>query len=107
MLGVVFADVRQVEPLRRRIVQLDRAELPRAAERIGHVEVDLWTVERAVTRLQGIRATGRLERRPQCPLGVVPHRIVSDSRLWARRKLQGRSEAERLVVAKDELHQES
>ena len=48
VLGVVGADVVQVEALGHRVIELDRAALPLAAERVGDVEVDLRPVERAV-----------------------------------------------------------
>ena len=41
VLGVVGADVLQVEALRRDVVQLDRGALPLPADRVGDVEVDL------------------------------------------------------------------
>ena len=48
VLGVVGAGVGEVEALGQVVVELDGAELPRAAERVGHVQVDLRAVERAV-----------------------------------------------------------
>src|SRR4051794_35536481 len=46
MLDVVGAHVGEPETLRHLPVQLDRPELPRAAERVGDVQVDLRPVER-------------------------------------------------------------
>ena len=56
VLGVVGALVGQVEALGHLEVELAGAELPRAAERVGHVEVDLGPVEGAVA---GVDARSR------------------------------------------------
>ena len=48
MLGVVGADVLEVELLRQLVVELDRRALPLPADGVGDVEVDLRPVERAV-----------------------------------------------------------
>ena len=89
MLGVVFADVVQVEALGRRVVELDRAQLPGAAERVGDVEVDLRTVERAVALVERVGHARRFERAPERRLGAIPHRIVADALFGTRRELDG------------------
>ena len=58
VLGVVGADVLQVEPLRHLVVELDRGALPLPADGVGHVEVDLRPVEGAVALVQLV-APGR------------------------------------------------
>ena len=58
---VVGADVLQVEPLRQLVVELNRSALPLAADGVGNVEVDLGTVECAVTLVDGVRLPGRLQ----------------------------------------------
>ena len=83
MLVVVLADVAQVETLRGGVVELNRAELPGAADRIGDVEVDLRTVEGAVARLELVRESRRLQRGAQRALGPIPHRVVADPLLRA------------------------
>ena len=49
MLGVVLAGVREREALGHRVIELDGAELPGAAERVAHVHVDLRPVEGTLT----------------------------------------------------------
>ncbi len=107
MVGVVLADVLEVEALRRVVVELDRAELPRAADRVGDVEVDLRTVKGAVTRLELVRHARRLERGTQRRLGAIPERVVADTNLGAGREPDGRAQAERLVVAEDEFDEKA
>ena len=84
MRRVVLADVREIEALGRHVVELDRAELPRAADGIGDVEVDLRAIERAVALLERVRLPRRLERGLQRALGAVPHRVVADARVSGR-----------------------
>ena len=55
VLRVVLADVAEVEPLRRGVVELDGAQLPLPPDRVGDVEVDLGTVERPVPGLELVR----------------------------------------------------
>ena len=78
----------QLEALGRAVVELDGAELPRAADRVGDVEVDLRAVERAVALLQLVRPARRLERRAQRALGAIPHLVGADALLGARRELE-------------------
>ena len=65
MLVVVFPDEAQVETLRGRVVELDRAELPGPADGIGDVEVDLRTIEGAIAFLEFVRESRRLQRGTQ------------------------------------------
>ena len=46
----VLADIAGVEPLRQHAVGLDRTDLPRAADRVGQVELQLGGIERALAR---------------------------------------------------------
>ena len=48
MLGVVRADVGQLEPLRLRVIDLHGAELPRATDGIGHLVIQFRPVERTL-----------------------------------------------------------
>ena len=61
VLGVVGADVFQVEVLGLLVVELDRRALPLSANRIGDIEVDLRPVERAILFVDRIRQPGVLE----------------------------------------------
>ncbi len=92
VLGVVCADVLQVEALGRGVVELDRAALPLAAERVRDVEVDLRPVERAVA---GVDRVG-LARRSRAPsLSAASARshiaIVADELLRTRRRASPRT----------------
>jgi hypothetical protein len=78
VLGVVGADVAEVEALGRQVVELDRAELPLAADRVGDVEVDLRAVERAVAGLELVGQAGLLEGGLERGLGLVPQRVVAE-----------------------------
>ena len=62
VLGVVGAQVAEAEALRHLGVELDRAHLPGAAERVGHVQVDLRAVERAVALVHHVLEPAPLER---------------------------------------------
>ena len=62
VLGVVGADILQAEALRHLVVELNRGALPAAAERVGHVQVDLRPVEAAIPLGDGERRGGRLDR---------------------------------------------
>ena len=70
VLGVVGADVLQVEPLRHLVVELNRRALPLPADRVGDVEVDLRAVERAVALVDRVR----LRRPPRAPASAPPRR---------------------------------
>ena len=47
MLLAILADVGGVEPLGQHVVELDRADLPGAADRVGQVEFELGRIEGA------------------------------------------------------------
>src|SRR5262245_41074449 len=98
MRGVVLAHVRQIEPLRIAIVELHCAQLPRATDRVGHIEVDLRAVERAVAFFELVRHPRRIERCLEARLGAIPHLVRTYAYFWTRREFQRRPEAERLVV---------
>src|SRR5438874_1229013 len=106
MLGVVLADVPELESLRRVVVELDGAELPAAAEEVGDVEVDLRTIERAVAGLDLVRRAGRLERFAQRALGAVPECVVTETDRRTCRESDRGLEPECRVVAENEVHQE-
>ena len=78
VLGVVGADVFQVEALRRLVIELDRRALPLPADRVGDVEVDLRAVERAVALVERRRAAPRA----RAPPSAAPRR---DPRSRSRR----------------------
>ena len=78
-------------------------ELPRAADRVGHVEVDLRAVERAVALVELVRQVVVVQRALQRGLGAVPHVLGADPLLGPRRELQARLEAELLVDREAEV----
>ena len=67
VLGVVGAHVGEAEALRHLRVELDRPHLPRAAERVVHVQVDLRPVEGALALADHVRELVPLERGLQVP----------------------------------------
>ena len=52
MLLAVLADILQLEAFRHGEVELDGAQLPAAAQRVAHMEIDLGAVEGAVARIE-------------------------------------------------------
>ena len=105
MRRVVFTGVRQIEALRRGVVELNCAQLPCATDRIHHIEVDLRPIECAVADLQFIRQSCAFERTAQRRLGIVPHFVTADPLLRPRREFQARRQAKRAVIAKNHRHQ--
>ena len=85
------AHVREPEPLRHLRVGLDRPHLPRAAERVLHVQVDLRPVERPLALADHVRDPVPLERRLQDPLGAIPFLVGAEPVLGARRELRVRA----------------
>src|SRR5438445_10683682 len=92
----VLVDVFGTEAARHHEVDLHRAELPGAADRIAQVVFDLRAVERALARQFLPFDAGRAQGRAQCVLGLVPGRIVAEARLGTQRDLE-------LHVGKTEL----
>jgi hypothetical protein len=84
VLGVVGARVGEVEALGHLEVHLHRAELPGAAQRVGHVQVDLGPVEGAVALVDRVLEALVLERARQQRLRLVPLRVVADPVLGPR-----------------------
>src|SRR5260370_36232705 len=62
----------EVEALGHVVVELDGGELPFALERVGHVNLDLRSVERALARASFRRKAGALERLAESVLSLVP-----------------------------------
>ena len=87
VLGVVGAGVGQLEALGEVVVELAGPELPRAAERVGHVHVDLRPVEGAVALVEVVVADpGCLERAAAAPprFGPTARRSRSAPRAGSR-----------------------
>ena len=89
---VVLTDICQVEALGHLEVELNGAALPRSADGILEVKVDLRTVECAVALVDGVGLTVLLERAAKCcgsglPLLVGPMESsgrVESSRLYLK-----------------------
>jgi len=75
----VLVDVREIEPLgEHREVGLDGRHLPLASEGIVDVDVDLRRVEGPVLGLDGVVATGPVERLLEERFRPLPERRVAD-----------------------------
>src|SRR3954467_1792855 len=85
VLGIVGADVFQIEALRHLVIELDRGALPLPPDRVGYVEVEFRSVERAVARVERVGLLRRFERVLQRGLGVSPRRDVAKEFLGTRR----------------------
>ena len=97
MLLAILADVRQVELLRHLHVVLDRTALPRTADRILEVEVDLRAVERAIALIDDVVEAAVLEGLAQAVRREFPVLIRAHGIIRARRELGDVRQAERVV----------
>ena len=78
-------------------VELDRAELPGAAEHVGHVQVDLRPVERALALADEVVDGVPLERAHELALGEVPLLVGAELVVGPGRELCPRLEPEEAV----------
>src|SRR6266536_5292337 len=97
MLHVVRPHVGEPETLRHLPVELNRPELPGAAQRVGDVQVDLRPVERALARADDILDLLALERGLDLALGEVPLGVAAELVVRPRRELRPRLEPEAAV----------
>ena len=79
VLGVVGAGVGEAEALGQVVVELAGAELPGAAERVGHVHVDLRAVEGAVARVEVYSRPWGSSALRERRLAVVPELVGADA----------------------------
>ena len=105
VLGVVLADVGEVESRRRVVIELDGAELPLAPDAVGDLEVDLRAVKRAIARLQLVRTSQRVERAAKERLGAIPQDVIADPLRRTGREVRGVLEAHRAVHLVHERHE--
>ena len=104
MLGVVGADVFQIEALRHLVIELNRRALPLAADRVGDVEVDLRSVERAVALVERRTPCRRDRARPcSCGFGVIPGRDLAEE--FGRPRARASAVIRHAEVVVDPLHQ--
>src|SRR4051812_15976558 len=73
--GVVLTDIGQLEAFRRCVVELNCAELPGAPDGVSDVEVDLRSIERAITSLECVALSRCFERGAQRTFSAIPHFI--------------------------------
>ena len=102
MLGVVGADVLQIESFGHLVVELDRGALPLSPDGVRDVEIDLRTVERPITLVDRIVPADRIQRALELFLRVVPRLHGSEELRRPCRKLHLGLEPE---VAVDAMHQ--
>src|SRR6185437_3644394 len=76
----VLADIGGAEAAGHAVVELERAALPVAAERVAEVEFELRAVEGALAGSQRVAEARRLDGIPEAFLGVVPGLVAADAR---------------------------
>ena len=81
----IFADVLQPEAHRQVEVELNRAQLPFAAQRVVHFQIDLRAIERAAAFIgfvgNGLRFDGAAQRfRRLVPIGRLAHVLLGHRR---------------------------
>ena len=105
----ILAHVGCIEAFGHDAVGLDRAALPRPADRVGQVEFELWCIEGAFARqflpaIIVVRHARARDRLTQFLLGLVPHRVGAEAHLGPQRELHGIFlEAELLVDAVEQF----
>src|ERR1700682_4025383 len=75
-------DVKSAETARQVQIDLDRAALPIAADRVAQHVFELWSVKGALTLVQRPRPPGFFQRLLERALGLVPYRVVAEALLW-------------------------
>src|SRR5215469_18729360 len=78
MARAILTDIDGPEPSRHVEIELDRAALPLAAERVAKVKLELRPVKRTLAGVERMGEAGRLDRRFQITLVAVPDRIAAD-----------------------------
>src|SRR5207253_1878871 len=73
----VFADIGGAEPLRHDEIELERAALPVAPDRVAQYELELGTIECPLAGVHRVGQAGGLDRLPEPRLRVVPHFVGS------------------------------
>ena len=104
MFFAVLADVAHVKFLRHLEIELDRAALPRTTEAVLEMEVDLWTVEGAVARVDDIVLANRFQRHAQAFRRFFPELVRAHGIFRTRRQLDVIFKAEFAVDAVHKLH---
>src|SRR4030095_5229899 len=94
VLGVVGADVLQVEVLRLLIIELNRRAVLVSPDRIRDAESDLRSVEPSVAFVQCVVEMSARERLLQLRLGVIPGGNLAHELFRARRQLRRERQTE-------------
>ena len=87
LLGTAFSLVLQIEADWQLEVTLDRAALVLALEAVVYLDVDLGTVEGAVSLIDRPGVAKLVESRFESTLCLVPKIVATEALLWTRRKL--------------------
>lgn len=87
LLSTAFSLVLQIEADRKLEVTLDRTALVLALEAVVDLNVDLGTVESAVTRIDRPGMAKLVESSFESTLCLVPKIVATEALVWARRKL--------------------
>ena len=103
LLGTVGVNVLKLEVVRQLEVKLDGTALPRSAEAVGQMEVNLRTVERTVALVDHVLNAHRLKCVTKALLSALPILIRTHRILWARRELNAVWEAKLCIVSSDEV----
>ena len=106
LVAAVLGDVLEVEVLRQLEVELQGADLPLAAERVLHLEVDLRAVEGAVALVDFVIALAVLAVEDLLELFFrnIPRLDVAHKVVGARRKLRFAAHAERRIDLVGDVH---
>ena len=106
LVAAVLGDVLEVEVLRQLEVELQGADLPLAAERVLHLEVDLRAVEGAVALVDFVIAFAVLAVEDLLELFFrnIPRLDVAHKVVGARRKLRLAAHAERRIDLVGDVH---
>ena len=87
LLSTAFSLVLQIEADWQLEVTLDRAALVLALEAVVYLDVDLGTVEGAVSLIDRPGVAKLVESRFESTLCLVPKIVATEALLWTRRKL--------------------
>ena len=102
MLFAVLADVLRVKSLRKLEVELNSSALPRSADRIGEVEVDLRAIERTVALVYDVGQFKFVQSLSQRVGGVFPILFRADAVVGAGGKFHVILETEQAVNLVDQ-----
>ena len=103
LLGAIGVNVLKLEVVRQLEVKLDGTALPRTAEAVGQMEVNLRTVESAIALVDHVLNAHRLKCVTKALFSALPILIRTHGILWACRKLNAVWEAKLCIVSGNEV----